>query len=66
MNITNITSFLRVVTDLQPSSTAPFLTSMNKPPPQKKLQYRQQNYINILTNGRKNNNALVVQVMQKS
>jgi hypothetical protein len=28
MNITNINKFLRVVTDVQPSSTAPLLTSM--------------------------------------
>ena len=65
MNITNITYFSRVVTNLQPS-TAPMLTSIHDPPPPKKVQYVLQNSRNIFTNRRINNNALVVQVIQKS
>jgi len=53
-----------VVTDLQPSTT-PLLTSMHDPPSPKKVQYKQQKSRSILTNRRINNNALVVQVIQK-
>ena len=40
MNVTNIPYFLRVVTDLQPS-TAPLLTSMQEPPPQSAIQAKE-------------------------
>ena len=63
INIANITQFLRVVTDLQPS-TAPLLPSMHDK--EITVQHKQQNYRNILTNRRIYNNALVVQVIQKS
>jgi len=53
-----------VVTDEQ-HSTAPLLTSMHIPP-QKKVQHKLQNSINILTNRRINNIVLLVQVIQKS
>jgi len=57
-----------VVTDLQPS-TAPILITMHdplSPPPKRKIQYKLQNSRNILTKRRINNNAFVVQVIQKS
>ena len=64
MNTSNITQFLRLVTDLQ-SSTAPLLKSKYDT---KKItvQYKQQNSRNILANGRINDNALVIQVIQQS
>ena len=43
-----------------------FNTNARAPPPQKKVQYKLQNSRNVLTNRRINNNALVVQVIQKS
>jgi hypothetical protein len=59
----DIQRYTAIYSDIQPS-TAPLITLMQD---QKiKVQNKQQNFINILTNRRINNNVFVVQVIQKS